>query len=62
MNRQAIGVGVIVVRGGDILFGLRRGAHGADTWSFPGGHLDGDERAEALRAARAVRRDGARSG
>jgi 8-oxo-dGTP diphosphatase len=47
MNRQAIGVGVIVVRDGDILFGLRRGAHGADTWSFPGGHFDGDERAEA---------------
>jgi 8-oxo-dGTP diphosphatase len=31
MNRQAIGVGVIVVRGGDILFGLRRGARTAPT-------------------------------
>jgi 8-oxo-dGTP diphosphatase len=47
MNRQSIGVGVIVVRGGDILFGLRRGAHGGGTWSFPGGHLDGDEQVEA---------------
>ena len=45
MNRR--GVGVIVVRGDDILFGLRRGAHGAGTWSFPGGHLHDGEAAEA---------------
>jgi 8-oxo-dGTP diphosphatase len=43
----AVGVGVIVVRCGDVLFGLRRGAHGAGTWSFPGGHLTAGERAEA---------------
>jgi 8-oxo-dGTP diphosphatase len=46
-TREAIGVGVIVVRGSDVLFGLRRGAHGAGTWSFPGGHLERGERAEA---------------
>jgi 8-oxo-dGTP diphosphatase len=46
-SRQSVGVGVIVVRGGDILFGLRRGAHSAGTWSFPGGHVDGDERVDA---------------
>ncbi|HEY3207429.1 MAG TPA: NUDIX domain-containing protein [Gaiellaceae bacterium] len=44
---QPIGVGVIVVRGNGVLFGLRRGAHGAGCWSFPGGHLDGDESIEA---------------
>jgi MOSC domain-containing protein YiiM len=46
IGRQSIGVGVIVVRGGDVLFGMRRGAHGAGSWSFPGGHLDGDESVE----------------
>jgi 8-oxo-dGTP diphosphatase len=44
---EAIGVGVIVVRASDVLFGLRRGAHDAGTWSFPGGHLDGGEGVEA---------------
>jgi mutator protein MutT len=45
--QQSIGVGVIVVRGNGVLFGLRRGAHGAGCWSFPGGHLDGAESVEA---------------
>jgi 8-oxo-dGTP diphosphatase len=44
---EQVGVGVIVVRDGDVLFGLRRGAHGAGTWSFPGGHVDAGESAEA---------------
>jgi 8-oxo-dGTP pyrophosphatase MutT (NUDIX family) len=38
---------VIVVRGDEVLFGLRRGAHGGGTWSFPGGHVDDGESAEA---------------
>ena len=41
------GVGVIVIRRDEVLFGLRRGSHGGGTWSFPGGHVDGDESAEA---------------
>jgi MOSC domain-containing protein YiiM len=45
-GQESIGVGVIVVRGGAALFGMRRGPHGASSWSFPGGHLDGDERVE----------------
>jgi 8-oxo-dGTP diphosphatase len=46
-KREVTGVGVVVVRDGDVLFGLRRGSHGAGTWSFPGGHLDDGESAEA---------------
>jgi 8-oxo-dGTP diphosphatase len=44
---ELVGVGVIVVRGDEVLFGLRRGAHGCGTWSFPGGHVDDGESAEA---------------
>jgi mutator protein MutT len=46
-KRQSIRVGVVVVRNGDVLFGLRRGAVGEGTWAFPGGHLDAGESAEA---------------
>jgi 8-oxo-dGTP diphosphatase len=45
--QATLGVGVIVVRGDHVLFGLRRGAHGGGTWSFPGGHIDDGERPEA---------------
>jgi len=44
---EAVGIGVIVARGSDVLFGLRRGAQRAGTWSFPGGHLDCGESVEA---------------
>jgi 8-oxo-dGTP diphosphatase len=47
MSRELVGVGVIVVRDGAVLFGLRRGAHGAGSWSFPGGHLGQGESGEA---------------
>jgi 8-oxo-dGTP diphosphatase len=43
---QALGVGVIVVRGDEVLFGFRRSPHGADTWSVPGGHLESGETVE----------------
>jgi 8-oxo-dGTP diphosphatase len=39
-NKPGVGVGVFVWRGGEILIGQRKGAHGADTWSVPGGHLE----------------------
>jgi 8-oxo-dGTP diphosphatase len=45
--RERVGVGVIVVRDEKVLFGLRRGAHGAGSWSCPGGHVDAGERPEA---------------
>lgn len=35
-----VGVGMVVHRYGKILMGLRKGSHGAGTWSFPGGHME----------------------
>jgi 8-oxo-dGTP diphosphatase len=39
-RRPQVGVGVLVLRNDEVLLGLRRGAHGAGTWSPPGGHLE----------------------
>jgi 8-oxo-dGTP diphosphatase len=41
-----VGVGVLVLRQGRVLLGLRRGAHGAGTWAPPGGHLEYGETIE----------------
>jgi len=42
-----IGIGVIIWREGKVLLGERIGSHGANTWSFPGGHLEDNESPEA---------------
>ena len=40
-----VGVAVLVINDkGEILFGKRKGSHGAGTWSLPGGHVDYGER------------------
>jgi 8-oxo-dGTP diphosphatase len=45
-----VGVGVFAVRDGAFLMGRRDGAHGAGTWSLPGGHLEfGESFADAAR-------------
>lgn len=44
--KPRVGVGIIVVRNGQILLGRRKGAHGAGTWAPPGGHLEFGESAE----------------
>lgn len=38
-----VGVGVFVVKDGKFLMGQRCGAHGAGSWSVPGGHLEFNE-------------------
>lgn len=35
-----VGVAVVIIRDGKILLGERIGAHGANTWATPGGHLE----------------------
>lgn len=35
-----VGVGVFVIKNGAFLMGRRKGAHGAGSWSVPGGHLE----------------------
>ena len=42
-----VGVGVLVLRDGQVLLGRRRGAHGAGTWALPGGHLEFGESIDA---------------
>ncbi|MBU4216956.1 NUDIX domain-containing protein [Candidatus Parcubacteria bacterium] len=39
--RPRVGVGVLIQNSkGEVLLGLRQGAHGEGEWSFPGGHLE----------------------
>jgi 8-oxo-dGTP diphosphatase len=53
-NRPGVGVGVFVRKDGQILLQKRIGAHGAHTWSLPGGHLEYGESPEqtAMREAK----------
>ena len=39
-NQTRVGIGVLIVKEGKILFKKRKASHGAGEWSFPGGHLD----------------------
>lgn len=41
-----IGVGVIVKKNGLVLLGKRKNSYGAETWAFPGGHLEFGEKVE----------------
>jgi len=51
-----VGVGVIVRKGCSVLLGRRKGGHGRDSWSFPGGHLEFGEKIEDC-ATREVREE-----
>lgn len=51
-----VGVGVFVRKDGMFLMGKRRGSHGHDTWSVPGGHLEFGETMEEC-AIREVREE-----
>ncbi len=35
-----VGVGVCIIRNGEFLIGERLNSHGANTYSFPGGHME----------------------
>lgn len=39
-NRPRVGLGVFVMKGEDMLIGLRSGEHMSGVWCFPGGHLE----------------------
>jgi 8-oxo-dGTP diphosphatase len=43
MQPPKVGVGVIILRGQEVLMHKRKGPHGQNTWSFPGGHLEAGE-------------------
>jgi 8-oxo-dGTP diphosphatase len=38
-----VGIGVCIFNDGKVLLGCRKGSHGENTWSFPGGHLEFNE-------------------
>jgi 8-oxo-dGTP diphosphatase len=40
MERPQVGVGILVVKGGSILLGKRKGSHGEGEYAAPGGHLE----------------------
>ena len=46
MERPGVGLSVIVMDGGKVLLGKRKNSHGAGTWAFPGGHIEGFEKLE----------------
>ena len=39
-KRVQVGIGVLLVKEGKVLLGHRIGAHEANTWGLPGGHLE----------------------
>ena len=38
--KPKVGVGVMILKGGKVLFGKRKGSHGEGEYAFPGGHLE----------------------
>lgn len=56
VQRPLIGIGVIIIRNGQVLLGKRRNTHGAGSWCCPGGHLEFGESFEAC-ARREVREE-----
>ena len=57
-RRTRVGVGVLIVRDGTVLLGVRRGSHGAGTWAPPGGHLEFGESVEACARREAAEETG----
>jgi len=40
IERPRVGLAVILMKDDKVLLGKRKNAHGAGTWSFPGGHIE----------------------
>jgi 8-oxo-dGTP diphosphatase len=40
IQKPKVGVGVMILRDGKVLFGKRKGSHGEGEYAFPGGHLE----------------------
>jgi 8-oxo-dGTP diphosphatase len=55
-ERPRVGVGVLVMKGGKVLLGRRKNAHGAGEYASPGGHLEHGESFEGC-ARREVREE-----
>ncbi|WP_433870209.1 nucleotide triphosphate diphosphatase NUDT15 [Saccharopolyspora sp. CA-218241] len=55
------GTSAVVLRGDRVLLGRRRGAHGAGTWSFPGGKVDPGESPEDAAARELAEETGLRA-
>lgn len=39
-QRPKVGIGILVLRGNEVLLAKRKNAHGAGQYAFPGGHLE----------------------
>ena len=42
-----VGIGIMIVKDGQVLLGKRKGSHGAGEYAWPGGHLEFGETLEA---------------
>lgn len=39
-QKPKVGIGVMILKGGRVLLGKRKGSHGAGEYAWPGGHLE----------------------
>lgn len=46
-NIIKVGVGIMILKGGKVLLGKRKGSHGSGEFAFPGGHLEFGESIKA---------------